>query len=306
MRIAVVAPSCPLKPEAAEAVTALAGAGRGEPRHPPAMLSRGRPFRRAGSRSAGRACARCWPIQTIDAVWFARGGYGSNRIAAALVEDLPEGARGKRYSAIATAGSCWRRCTRPGWRWRTGRWRRTSLREGGEERSCAPSLAGEERFRRAGARSRRRRALAFNLMVLSSLMGTVARARLDGAELLIEEVDEELYRIDRFMFHVSSQPRLRQAAPAAPRAAARSRPTTGRSGPSWRRSSRHWCERAGVPYGGRADIGHDGANRVVPFPLRNRPAALSYSSCRGARFALYLLPKPTGGPYGKRSERDTT
>ena len=27
----------------------------------------------------------------VDAVWFARGGYGSNRIAEAAIRDLPEG-----------------------------------------------------------------------------------------------------------------------------------------------------------------------------------------------------------------------
>ena len=26
-----------------------------------------------------------------------------------------------------------------------------------------------------------------------------------------------------------------------------------------------WCARAGIAYGGRADIGHDADNRVVPF-----------------------------------------
>jgi len=26
-----------------------------------------------------------------------------------------------------------------------------------------------------------------------------------------------------------------------------------------------WCGRAGIPYLGRADIGHDSANKVVPF-----------------------------------------
>jgi len=29
-----------------------------------------------------------------------------------------------------------------------------------------------------------------------------------------------------------------------------------------------WCGRAGIPFGGRADIGHDVENKVVPFPLR--------------------------------------
>ena len=26
-----------------------------------------------------------------------------------------------------------------------------------------------------------------------------------------------------------------------------------------------WCERAGIPFIGTADIGHDAANKVVPF-----------------------------------------
>jgi muramoyltetrapeptide carboxypeptidase len=30
-----------------------------------------------------------------------------------------------------------------------------------------------------------------------------------------------------------------------------------------------WCRRAGIHFGGRADIGHDAANRVVPFLRRN-------------------------------------
>ena len=31
--------------------------------------------------------------------------------------------------------------------------------------------------------------------------------------------------------------------------------------------ARHWCERSGIPYLGRADIGHDVDNKVVPFGL---------------------------------------
>jgi muramoyltetrapeptide carboxypeptidase len=28
---------------------------------------------------------------------------------------------------------------------------------------------------------------------------------------------------------------------------------------------RYWCARAGIPFLGLADIGHDSANKVVPF-----------------------------------------
>jgi muramoyltetrapeptide carboxypeptidase len=31
-----------------------------------------------------------------------------------------------------------------------------------------------------------------------------------------------------------------------------------------------WCDRSGIPFGGRADIGHDARNRVVPFTRGNR------------------------------------
>jgi muramoyltetrapeptide carboxypeptidase len=30
-----------------------------------------------------------------------------------------------------------------------------------------------------------------------------------------------------------------------------------------------WCERSGIAFGGRADIGHDVLNRVVPFKREN-------------------------------------
>jgi muramoyltetrapeptide carboxypeptidase len=33
---------------------------------------------------------------------------------------------------------------------------------------------------------------------------------------------------------------------------------------------KEWCARSGIPFGGRADIGHDAANKVVPFRGKNR------------------------------------
>jgi muramoyltetrapeptide carboxypeptidase len=111
-------------------------------------------------------------------------------------------------------------------------------------------------------------AFAFNLVVLSSLMGTELEPDFAGAELLIEEVDEELYRIDRFLFHVSSQPgfaKLRQLRLGRCLLKANDRPF----GAELEEVARYWCKRAGVVYAGRADIGHDSANRVVPFPSCN-------------------------------------
>ena len=36
--------------------------------------------------------------------------------------------------------------------------------------------------------------------------------------------------------------------------------------------ARDWCERAGIPFLGAADIGHDAANKIVPFGLARTPA----------------------------------
>ena len=41
---------------------------------------------------------------SVDAIWFARGGYGSNRIAEAALADLPEAARAKLYMGYSDAG----------------------------------------------------------------------------------------------------------------------------------------------------------------------------------------------------------
>jgi hypothetical protein len=36
--------------------------------------------------------------------------------------------------------------------------------------------------------------------------------------------------------------------------------------------ARDWCARAGIAFLGSADIGHDAANRIVPFGLARTPA----------------------------------
>src|SRR3954468_16405572 len=104
MRIAVVAPSCPLKREAAELVEAIV-AGRGDCElviHPQCFLTDGH-F--AGPDNARlSALLDVMADSSFDAVWFARGGYGSNRIAEAALTDMPEAARNKVYMGYSDAG----------------------------------------------------------------------------------------------------------------------------------------------------------------------------------------------------------
>src|SRR5688572_13260182 len=104
MKIAVVAPSCTLKREAAGRVAALAGARRDCELffHPQCFLSEGH-F--AGGDSERLAALReVMADPSVGAVWFARGGYGSNRIAEAALADLPAAASSKLYMGYSDSG----------------------------------------------------------------------------------------------------------------------------------------------------------------------------------------------------------
>src|SRR4051794_34246698 len=104
MRIAVVAPSCPLTPEAAQRVQAIADA-RSDCEiaiHPQCFLSDGHFAGPDDKRLA--ALREVMADPSVDAVWFARGGYGSNRIAEAALMDLPAAASGKTYLGYSDAG----------------------------------------------------------------------------------------------------------------------------------------------------------------------------------------------------------
>jgi muramoyltetrapeptide carboxypeptidase len=105
---------------------------------------------------------------------------------------------------------------------------------------------------------------------LSNLLGTPLEPEFSGVDLLIEEVSEQLYRIDRTLFHVAASPNVRQVL----------RLRLGRvsdvleNDPNFAADEvevvADWCRRSGIAFGGRADIGHDAANRVVPFGVENR------------------------------------
>jgi muramoyltetrapeptide carboxypeptidase len=273
MRIAVVAPSCPLKRDAAKRVEEMAAAQGVELAiHPQCFLEDGH-F--AGPDSARLAALReVMADPAVDAVWFARGGYGSNRIAEEAARDLPEAARSKTYLGYSDGGFLLAALHNAGLRVAHGPMVQDVARDGGEgaiRRALAWLANGDPASLEPGLDGP---AFAFNLVVLSSLMGTPLEPDFSGVELLIEEVDEELYRIDRFLFHVSSQPgfaAVRQLRLGRCLLRENDRPF----GIELEAVARHWCERAGVHYAGRADIGHDSLNRIVPFPSRNACLSLS-------------------------------
>jgi muramoyltetrapeptide carboxypeptidase len=265
MRIAVVAPSCPLKREAAQRVQAIAD-GRGDCElviHPQCFLSDGH-F--AGPDEARLAALRdVMADPSVGAVWFARGGYGSNRIAEAALADMGEAARAKTYVGYSDAGFLLAGLHKAGVDAAWGPMPQDVLRSGGE---TAVTRALDWLVRRDPAvlePALDGPATAFNLTVLSNLLGTSLEPDLADVDLLIEDVGEQLYRIDRTMFHVTASENVRRVR----------RIRLGRvsdvleNDPAFALDEQaiveEWCARTGIPYGGRADIGHDAQNRVVPF-----------------------------------------
>jgi muramoyltetrapeptide carboxypeptidase len=267
MRIAVVAPSCPLKREAAEQVEAIVDE-RGDCElviHPQCFLSDGH-F--AGPDDVRLASLReIMADPAVDAVWFARGGYGSNRIAEAALQDIPDAARTKLYMGYSDAGFLLAGFYKSGLEVAWGPMPQDVLRDGGDaavRRALGWLVKREQSALESGLRPP---AMAFNLTVLATLLGTVLEPDFSAVDLLIEDVGEHHYRIDRTMFHIAASPNVRRAA----------RLRLGRVGdipandPDFGRDEseivEEWCRRAGIEFGGRADIGHDAHNRVVPFGL---------------------------------------
>ncbi len=265
MRIAVVAPSCPLKREAADAVEAIVRA-RGDCElmiHPQCFLSDGHFAGPDADRLS--ALREVMADPTVDAIWFARGGYGSNRIAEAAATDLPDSARSKTYMGYSDAGFLLGAFHAQGLKVAHGPMPQDVLRKGGD---AAIGRALDWLVRRDEAALEpdlHAPAFAFNLTVLAMIGGTPLEPDFTGADLLIEDVSEHLYRIDRLMFRLTASDSVRQA----------SRLRLGRVsdipvndvdfGSDEIAIVRDWCARAGICFGGRADIGHDASNRVVPF-----------------------------------------
>ena len=269
MKIAVVAPSCTLKPEAAEAVAAIALA-RGDAElviHPQCFLSDGH-F--AGPDPARLAALReVMADESVDAVWFARGGYGSNRIAEAAAQGLPPAAFAKTYLGYSDAGFLLAAFDRAGLKVAHGPMPQDVVRSGGE---AAIHRALDWLVRRDPAAlepglAAGQRAMAFNLTVLSTLLGTALEPDFTGAELLIEEVGEHDYRIDRAMFHLMGSDAIRRISGLRMGRMSEIPDNIPAFGGDSAAIVRDWCDRAGIAYRGAADIGHDAANRVVPFDL---------------------------------------
>lgn len=269
VRVAICAPARSITPEDAACVTALAvqvpGIDLGF--HPQCFLNEGH-F--AGSDAARlEAFVECASDPAFDAIWFARGGYGSNRIAEDAVARLNDAARAKAYLGYSDTGYLLAAL----YRGEIGRPVHAPMpgdirRDGGEIavlrslRWLSGDPAGEEGS--LGAYP----TVAFNLTTLAMLCGTPLMPDLAGHVVQIEDVSEHLYAVDRLFFHLTAH--LRGVAGLQLGRLGDVPENDVPFGQDEEAIAQHWCARAGIPFLGRADIGHDIANKIVPFGLESR------------------------------------
>lgn len=204
----------------------------------------------------------------IDALWWARGGYGSNRPAAAILAGLTEAARGKTYLGYSDAGFVLAGLYRAGVGRPTHGPVAHDIRRAGGEAAIARALAwiadGDRSALEPGLRPDQK-TIAFNITVLSQLLGTALQPDLSGHVLLLEDVGEYLYRLDRALFHITGNPEIRKVAGIRLGRCSDIPQNDPDFGMTPEAVCREWCERSGIPFLGVADIGHDAANRIVPF-----------------------------------------
>lgn len=266
--IAICAPATPITRDHAEALEALVAdefPGTNVTFHEQCYASHG--HFAGDDLTRLTALLDCANDPAFDAVWFAKGGYGSNRIAEAAVAQMNAEARHKTYIGFSDCGYLLAALYRAGIgqcahgsmpvsaRSERGREavRRVLQWLNGDNSGLEPSLDGVTP------------AAAFNLITLAMIARTPMMPDLSGHVLMVEEVSEHLYAVDRCFFALSgSLPRLAGLRLGAVTDVPENYVEFGQTEEE---IARYWCDRMGVRYLGRAEIGHSSANKVVPFGL---------------------------------------
>lgn len=268
--IAICAPSRSLTADDAARVTALAADYPGVELqfHPQCFLNDGHFAGSDAQRLA--ALLECANDPAFDGVWFARGGYGAVRIAEAALAGLNAAAAHKNYLGYSDGGTLLGAL----YSQRIGHPVHAPMpsdirRSGGEAavRRTLGWLAGNAAGLEPGldARLDGRPSAAFNLTTLAMLCGTSLMPDLTGHVVLVEEVAEYDYAVDRLFFHVTAH--LSGIAGLRLGRVSDVPENEVDFGQSTEQVARYWCARTGIAYLGRADIGHDIANKIVPFGL---------------------------------------
>ncbi len=271
VRIAVVAPSSRTSPEVAERVLALAA--RLYPGRTPDIVFHPQCFASSGHFAGDDATRAAAFVEVAndpayDVVWFARGGYGSGRLVETVLPLLKAAARDKAYLGYSDGGALLGALYNSGFKGLAhGPMPQDVMRDGGDA-AIARALAwlvDRDPAALEPSLQDATKAAAFNLTILSSAIGTAMQPDLRDHVLMLEEISEYMYRIDRALLHNTSNPEIRKVAGIRLGRCSLIPENDPDFGMTEEEVARYWCDRSGIPYLGRADIGHDVDNKVVPF-----------------------------------------
>jgi muramoyltetrapeptide carboxypeptidase len=270
MKVAVVAPARRIEPVVApkvQALAALIAPSLDIVFHPQCFLESGHFAGTDAERAA--ALLEVANDPSVGAVWFARGGYGSNRVLAEVMPKLRAAAKAKTYMGYSDMGfllgALYAR--------RIGRAVHgpMPIDIGGADSGArvARALLWLERQDRGGLETGLggRPHAAFNLAILTAMLGTPYLPDLTDHVLIVEEVSEPLYRIDRMLFQLAHATQLKGIAGLKLGQVTDVQANDPPFGETPEQMVARWAGEMGVPYLGRAEVGHYAGNRVVPFGL---------------------------------------
>jgi muramoyltetrapeptide carboxypeptidase len=275
LKIGVMAPASRIDHDLAGRVEALAVSLYGD--RAPQIIFHPQCFETAGhfagdDASRAKAFLDIANDESFDALWCARGGYGSNRIVETVLPGLKPAAHAKTYLGYSDFGFLLAALYKVGFAHIVHGPMPADLNrkadhhmEGGKEPVTRALRYLVERAPDTLEPTIKGPAAAFNMIILGSMIGTPLQPDLTGHVLMLEEVSEHYYAIDRAMFHITSNPQIRKVAGIRLGRCSDIPTNDPLFGQTEEEIARHWCAVAGIPYLGRADIGHDIANKIVPF-----------------------------------------
>lgn len=272
-KIGVVAPASPISQAVADKVKALVsteyGAGQVE------IFFHPQCFERAGHFAGNDDVRAAALIETandpsLDAVWFARGGYGSARLLPLVLDQLGDVARTKTYLGYSDMGALLAGLMSAGFEHLAHGPMPVEVSQDGTAavRRALRWLVERDPEGLEPSLSDGTPAAAFNLMTLSQLIGTPWQPDLVDHVLMLEDVDEHLYAIDRSLFHITSNPDIRKVAGIRMGRCSAIPENDRPFGEELDDMVKRWCKTSGINYLGTADIGHDADNKIVPFGKR--------------------------------------
>lgn len=276
LRIGVVAPGTRIEPELAARVKAFAADTFLD--QAPEIFFHQQCFFSAGHFAGDDAARRAAFVEfandpSLDAVWFARGGYGACRIAEAALAQLNGASRLKTYLGYSDNGALLGGLYARGYENVVhGPIPVDMTRAGGEgavKRALSWLIDRSPESLELGVMFDGKNA-AFNITVLQSMLGTSLEPDLSGHVLLLEDVGEYLYRLDRALFQITSSANVRGVKGIKLGRVSDTPENDKPFGANEEEIVRYWCAKAGIAYLGRADIGHDVENKVVPFGALRR------------------------------------